>query len=552
MAAVTVSKWGPSNAVTVNLILVKDNASCNGDGIIGNDVHGGERSDDGYAMLSVVKVTELFAVLLVAIMMAVSLGSQYLHSLSFVIVTSLLVFVGAKSNVSAPSQKSHQPGPTDYSRLMKLSLLFYETQRSGKLGPDNRISWRGDSALGDHGDNGEDLSGGYYDAGDFVKFGFTMAWTTTILAWGGLSWPEAYKSAGQLDILRSTVKWATDYFIKCHTNEYELYGQVGDFGIDHTFWGRPEDLNTSRPAYKIDAKHPGSDLAGETSAALSAASLLFRPVDEAYADNLLVHARQLYHFASEHRGLYHEAIKGAAQYYESTGYGDELAWAAAWLHRASNQSRYFDEAEHHYRHFYLRDRPNEFFYNRKVAGIQVLLAHLTDKEEYRNASRSFCDFSTREQKRTPKGLVYIEKSGTLCHAANIAFVCLQAAEQGNIGNSREYRRFARQQIDYMLGANTGQSFVVGWGNEYPRQPYHAASSCPDKPQTCGWPDFTRDAANPQLLLGALVSGPDENDNFRDKRDEFLYTEVTLDCNAGFTGALAALLQLHLDQETQPS
>jgi len=51
----------------------------------------------------------------------------------------------------------------NYSQVLELSLLFYEAQRSGKLPIDNRISWRGDSALGDRGQNGEDLTGGYYD-----------------------------------------------------------------------------------------------------------------------------------------------------------------------------------------------------------------------------------------------------------------------------------------------------------------------------------------------------------------------------------------------------
>lgn len=50
-----------------------------------------------------------------------------------------------------------------YKTAIKMSLLFYEAQRSGHLPDDNRIPWRGDSALDDQGQNGEDLSGGYYD-----------------------------------------------------------------------------------------------------------------------------------------------------------------------------------------------------------------------------------------------------------------------------------------------------------------------------------------------------------------------------------------------------
>jgi hypothetical protein len=81
----------------------------------------------------------------------------------------------------------------------------------------------------------------------------------------------------------------------------------------------------------------------------------------------------------------------------------------------------------------------------------VLLAQLTGQSGYQNAVRAFCDFSVRQQTRTPKGLLYIDKSGTLSHAANVAFICLEAADSPEIGDSREYRRFAKEQIDYMLG-----------------------------------------------------------------------------------------------------
>ena len=51
----------------------------------------------------------------------------------------------------------------DYSNLINLSMLFYEAQRSGKLPANQRVTWRKDSALNDRGNNGEDLTGGYYD-----------------------------------------------------------------------------------------------------------------------------------------------------------------------------------------------------------------------------------------------------------------------------------------------------------------------------------------------------------------------------------------------------
>jgi len=51
----------------------------------------------------------------------------------------------------------------DYKTVLRNSLLFYEAQRSGKLPPDQKITWRKDSTLNDKGEKGEDLTGGYYD-----------------------------------------------------------------------------------------------------------------------------------------------------------------------------------------------------------------------------------------------------------------------------------------------------------------------------------------------------------------------------------------------------
>ena len=51
----------------------------------------------------------------------------------------------------------------NYAEVLQKSILFYEAQRSGRLPADNRIPWRGDSALQDHGAGGEDLTGGWYD-----------------------------------------------------------------------------------------------------------------------------------------------------------------------------------------------------------------------------------------------------------------------------------------------------------------------------------------------------------------------------------------------------
>ena len=70
--------------------------------------------------------------------------------------------------------------------------------------------------------------------------------------------------------------------------------QVGDPGLDHASWGRAEDMTMSRPAYDLDENNPGSDLLGQTAAALAAISIMFEKSDPNYALMLEAHARDIY------------------------------------------------------------------------------------------------------------------------------------------------------------------------------------------------------------------------------------------------------------------
>ena len=103
------------------------------------------------------------------------------------------------------------PGPAlpQYKEALELSLLFYRAQRSGSLGPDNKVPWRSDAHTEDRGRGGEDLSGGYYDAGDYVKFGFPLAFSLTMLAWGGLEFTAGYEDSGLMAELEEAVRWDT-------------------------------------------------------------------------------------------------------------------------------------------------------------------------------------------------------------------------------------------------------------------------------------------------------------------------------------------------------
>ena len=116
---------------------------------------------------------------------------------------------------------------------------------------------------------------------------------------------------------------------------------------------------------------------------------------------------------------------------------------------------------------------------------------------------------------------------------------IQAANAGI--KTDVYTAYADQQIGYMLG-DSGRSFVVGFGSNYPLQPHHKAAACASPPAECTWSTFGDTSTNnPHQLNGALVGGPKyANDQFQDIRTDYIMNEVTLDYNAGFQSAVAGL------------
>lgn len=75
------------------------------------------------------------------------------------------------------------------------------------------------------------------------------------------------------------------------------------------------------------------------------------------------------------------------------------------------------------------------------------------------------------------------------------------------------------------------------------------------PRNCGIREITSNESNYQVLYGALVNGPEKNDVFVDVRFREggkSHTKVRIDYNAGFTGALAGLLQSNINWNSSAS
>ena len=118
--------------------------------------------------------------------------------------------------ITIHNTKANAASTYDYGDAFEKSLMFYEFQKSGDLPEHQRNNWRGDSGMKDGADVGLDLTGGWYDAGDHVKFNLPMSYTATMLSWSYLEDTSVYKKSGQDVYILDEIRWANDYFIKCH------------------------------------------------------------------------------------------------------------------------------------------------------------------------------------------------------------------------------------------------------------------------------------------------------------------------------------------------
>ncbi|XP_024031981.1 endoglucanase 20 isoform X2 [Morus notabilis] len=454
----------------------------------------------------------------------------------------------------------------DYKDALGKGILFFEGQRSGKLPSSQRVTWRGDSALSDGKPEGANLVGGYYDAGDNVKFVWPMAFSVCLLSWAAVEYQQEISSANQLKHLRDAIRWGADFILEAHTSPTTLYTQVGDGNSDHQCWERPEDMDTSRALFKITSNSPGSEAAAEAAAALAAASIVFKGVDSNYSSRLLRNSESLFDFADKYRGSY----QGSCPFYCSySGYQDELLWAASWLYKASRNKTYLN---------YVSSNKgwsqvvSEFSWDNKFVGAQTLLAKefyggKKDLEKYKNDIESFIcavmpGSSSVQIRTTPGGLLYTRDSSNLQYVTTVTMALLihsktiSAAQSGGVqcGSAKfsasQIRAFAKSQVDYILGNNPMKtSYMVGFGSKYPTQLHHRGASIPSirvHPTKVGCNEgqnlyFSSTKPNPNIHVGALVGGPNSNDQFNDVRSDYSHLEPTSYINAAFVGSVAAFL-----------
>jgi endoglucanase len=374
-----------------------------------------------------------------------------------------------------------------------------------------------------------DVSGGWFDAGDYVKFVHTTAYVTAVMLLA-IRDDAARFPAGSTAVAEA--RFGIDWLLRMWDDSTRtLYFQVGigdgngdSILGDHDFWrlpqaddrlrlrpGSPNALVAQRPALR--AGPPGSpvspNLAGRLAAAFGLCAQLFRAADPAYANRCLLAGEHVFDLArTSHVGQLLSAVPHA--YYPESEWRDDLELGAAELARALGSAdpgpHYFDEAER-WANAYAK-RPDAGVGPLDVYDVSALahaelaaVASPPGRARLAGELRKALDRARPHARAEPFGLGLAPGGfDTAPHALGYA---VTADLYEGLTGSKRFAAFGQRQLDWVLGANAwGASFVVGAGRSYPRCMQSQISNLSGSLN-----------GRAPLQLGATVGGPNSPDVF---------------------------------------
>lgn len=488
----------------------------------------------------------------------------------------------------------------DFARALQYSMFFYDANMCGTgVDENNLYSWRGDchtydakvelkagidenyvgtnlsqsfidkykDILDPDGDGCVDVSGGFHDAGDHVKFGMPENYSAATLGWGYYEFRDSYVKTGQDSHIETILRYFNDYLMKCtfrddNGNVVAHCYQVGDGDIDHSYWNSPEVDEMGRPAFFLTAEKPQTDYVVSAAASLAVNYLNFKDTDAAYAEKSLDYAKALWKFANENKLELSDNEDGPKSYYRSEKWTDDFCWAAGWLFLCTKDKSYLETAAPYFDYYApsgwvhcwndvwdgascVWGRINQEFPEIDLVNI---VRKAQGKNEY--VFDDFWDevekcFPVWKAKETAGGYSFFDTWGSARYNTAMQLICLVYDKYTNNGKPGEASLWAKGQMEYIMGDNPlGRSYIVGYNENSVKYPHHRAASGLTK---CEDPDEHR-----YVLYGALAGGPDGDDKHNDTTADWVYNEVTIDYNAAFVGASAGLYAFFGTDDMKPT
>lgn len=449
--------------------------------------------------------------------------------------------------------------------LLYHATRFYGAQRSGTLHnwliaqyPQNKRLPCFDRDGESH-QAGLDLSGGWHDAGDNLKFTITTAWTAYALLKAYEAFSEAHADRygieeeapnGIPDIL-DEVKWATDYLLKLHLDSAVLVSQIGDKsdhenGITCPSMSRDADQRHGGQPRTVwfgdsqtDPTRVKADILGITAAALALMGVVYADFDLEYADRCIDHALQLYATALDRPGNTPEPL--GQSFYSDNSYHDDLLCGAIELYRATSRPQFLETAIAQSELLGDHGWVVEWAQHSDLCRHSLAVAGAEGRRSALPIWKKAIDRYQSRVSRDPlvEGLAFFGEWGSLRMALNAAF---SAALYTTVTGDSTAQSFALSQLDWATGHNPyRRSFVVGVGENSPRAPHHKNSFGKDR-----WATDEDESLYP--LTGALVGGPHLQEyktewltsppGYRDVMTDYINNEVSIDYNVGLVGMAA--------------
>ena len=437
--------------------------------------------------------------------------------------------IGSSGVLSSLTYLPASAADTDnYAKLLQYSLYFYDGNMCGDdVDSASAFDWRGNCHTGD------EVVGGFHDAGDHVKFGLPAGYSAATLGWGYYEFKDAYDSLGQTAHLKEITNRFCKYFKDCTVLSGDTVSkfcyQIGEGGggNDHGYWGPPETQESIKGSRKAFWTSNGaSDIAAEYAAALAVNYLNFGNAED------LKYAEALYNFSTKNNQC---ATEGTNGFYTSDTYEDDQAWAAGFLYLATKDDKYKSFMDNF---FATGNREwGEVYtplgWSNAESGAAALYGEIAGDWKWANSYVS--------KNCTDKSTFWMPSWASWGSArTNTAMQLVAMVISKHTDN--DYSDWCKAQMGMILGDNsTGKNLVVGFNKNSPKYPHHRAASghayTSSDEATPAW-----DETNSHVLVGALVGGPTSSDfsTYNDSIKDAKANEVALDYNAAFVGAAAAL------------
>lgn len=351
---------------------------------------------------------------------------------------------------------------TVYNNLVDSLLFFFKVQRCGATRPRLHAPCHLHDATsliinGQVVDEKVDVSGGWHDAGDYIKFLNTTAYAAYTLLFSYLFDPNKFgfdrDNDGLPDIL-AEAKIGLDWLAKLNYRKDELITQVQNIRDHEQGWRLPESdpLTFDRPAFV----GKGKNLIGIYAATMAVAYRAYKdtPSYRQFADNCLTLAENIYSIRNEAPNL---DVSGTGAYRDSQ-YAGKMALAAVELHLATGREEYLREAQ-----AFADAAGSDFWWSWGDVNsyAHYRLAKIDPRFKiYLNNNLKFFT----EKKKPIFGEARVDNWGA---NNTILGVALQAILWKDLTGENSYGELAVAQRDFILGKNQwGLSFIYNIGADF--------------------------------------------------------------------------------------